>query len=83
MTHHRWVEHHGRAGRDLPATPMSAKIMRHIRTLHAQGCSLAEIHLITGVDASIIKDILSTPTDTATPPAPDRPEPEPMGALFD
>ena len=36
----------------------SAKTIRHIRTLHAQGCSIAEIHLITGIDASIIKDIL-------------------------
>lgn len=59
----------------------SAKTIRHTRTLHAQGCSIAEIHLITGIDASIIKDILSTPTHTTTPPAPGTPDS--VDALFD
>lgn len=48
----------------------SAKTIRHIRTLHGQGCSVAEIHLITGISGCVIKDILSTPTDTNPPPAP-------------
>lgn len=59
----------------------SAKTIRHIRTLHGQGCSVAEIHLITGISGCVIKDILPTPTDTNPPPAPDTPDP--MDALFD
>mgnify|MGYP002507952436 CR=1 FL=1 len=43
----------------------SAKTIRHIRTLHAQGCSVADIHLTTGVCADTIRGILTVPVGTA------------------
>ena len=39
----------------------SAKTIRHIRALHAQGCSVVDIHLITGVCADTIRGILTAP----------------------
>ena len=60
----------------------SAKTIRHIRALHAQGCSVADIHLITGVSADNLRGILTVPAD-ATPVPPACEHPDSMDALFD
>lgn len=60
----------------------SAKTIRHIRALHAQGCSVADIHLIAGVCADTIRGILTAPAGT-TPVPPACEHPDPMDALFD
>ena len=54
----------------------SAKTIRHIRTLHAQGYSVADIHLITGVCADTTRGTLTAPADpTPVPPAGEHPDP--------
>lgn len=60
----------------------SAKTIRHIRTLHAQGCSVADIPLITGVCADTIRGILTVPVGIAPVSSPCE-HPDPMDALFD